>query len=306
MLPIWITEKIYTIHSLLLALKIGNVSYNGKKYLAKRVENAVQLFESNSFHENNPVLTTDEVMTSPRLLNSLLNDEITPSFEVEDDIQIEFHPCVEAPGKIVCIGLNYRKHAEETSTTPPGLPVLFSKYNDALAGHRQPVDIPPNVSNLDYEAELGIVIGKTAVNVDRTDALDHVFGYFPANDVSARDLQFLSTQWLLGKTLVGFAPIGPYITTTDEIPDPNSLDISLKLNGETRQHSNTADMIFHCDYLISYISHYFPLNPGDVILTGTPEGVIVGMPPEKRVWMKKGDETEVVIQKLGSLVTPFR
>lgn len=212
-----------------------------------------------------------------------------------------FLPCVTRPEKILCVGLNYVSHTSETRMEIPEYPVLFSKFTNALAAHRQSIALPRTAVQFDYEAELVIVIGKEARNVSREDALSHVFGYAPGNDLSARDLQFRTHQWLLGKTCDGFAPVGPCITTADGV-DPSSLSIECRVNGELRQSANTRDMIFDCAAVVSYASQYMTLRPGDLIFTGTPSGVILGMPEEKRRWLKAGDEVWVTIEKLGSLV----
>ena len=223
-----------------------------------------------------------------------------PHIIPEEDVE-KFLPCVLNPQKIICIGKNYRGHVKETKADIPEVPILFSKFNNALAGHLEDVPLPKMSSRVDYEGELGIVIGKRAEDVSEEDALDYVFGYFPANDVSARDLQKKTHQWLLGKTCDKFAPVGPYITTSDEVPDPNGLSIRTFVNGELRQNSNTSEMIFNCKVIVSYISKHFALEPGDIILTGTPDGVIVGMPIEERKWLKNGDVVKVEIEKLGAL-----
>lgn len=252
----------------------------------------------------------------PRSIDELLRLQIEPA-GLKDKLienlqpvdlseeEVKFNPVVLSPGKIICVGLNYRSHASEVNDKLMETPVLFSKFSDSVLGHNGSVVIDEFATNIDYEAELGILIGRHTFRIRREDSLKYAFGYFPANDISARDLQYRTSQWLLGKTLPGYAPIGPYVTTTDEVQNPNSLNISLKLNGEIRQNSNTSNMIFQCDYLIWYISNYIPLEPGDIILTGTPEGVIYGKPPDKRVWIKKGDITEVSIERLGNLVTKF-
>lgn len=217
-----------------------------------------------------------------------------------DEERAPFGPCVPNPGKIVCVGLNYRKHAAEIGMAIPPVPILFSKFNNALGAHREPVSRGPT-EKLDYEAELVIVIGKTARTVAEADALSYVFGYCVGNDVSARDLQFTTTQWLVGKTYDGYAPIGPYLVTADQVPDPNALKIECRVNGETRQSSNTADMIFGCAQLVAYTSRYIPLDPGDIIFTGTPEGVVHGLPKDKQVWLRPGDRVSTYIEKLGTL-----
>lgn len=222
-----------------------------------------------------------------------------------DESSIEWGPCVTRPNKIICVGLNYRKHAEETNAPIPAYPILFNKFNNTLAGHLAQIAVPKVTRELDYEAELVIVIGKQAKYVPKEQALDHVFGYACVNDLSARDLQNRTSQWLLGKSCDGFSPLGPYLVTADEVGDPNRLGIRAVVNGEVRQNSNTADMIFHCDEIVSYISQHMTLVPGDLILTGTPEGVVLGLPPERRVYLKPGDEVTIEIEKLGSLTNRF-
>lgn len=216
-----------------------------------------------------------------------------------DESQLDFGPCVPAPGKIICIGLNYRRHAEESGMKIPTAPVLFSKFDNTLAAHGDDVPIPPDTAQMDYEAELALVIGTGGRYIAEADALAHVFGYFNANDVSARDLQMLSGQWLLGKTPDGFLPIGPYLVTADEVADPHDLRITCTINGEMRQDSNTADLIFDVPQIISYISRYVTLEPGDIISTGTPEGVALGRPDKP--WLQPGDVMTVAIDGLGAL-----
>ncbi|MNB98523.1 Ureidoglycolate lyase [compost metagenome] len=218
-----------------------------------------------------------------------------------NEAELTFGPAVTRPGKILCVGLNYRKHAEETGSAIPQTPILFSKFSNALAGHLEDVPLPAVSQQVDYEAELAIVIGRTASNVSKEEAPDYVFGYCCANDLSARDLQFRTQQWLLGKTCDKFAPVGPYLVTADEIREPNALNISCSVNGEVRQSSNTSDMIYHCDEIISYASQHMTLEPGDIILTGTPEGVVLGYPQEKQVYLQAGDVVTVEIEKLGRL-----
>ncbi|MEB3103806.1 fumarylacetoacetate hydrolase family protein [Ferviditalea candida] len=218
-----------------------------------------------------------------------------------DESEVSFGPCVANPQKIICVGLNYRQHAIETGSAIPTVPILFNKFANALAAHREEVVLPDVSNKIDYEAELAIVIGREAKNVSKQEALNYVLGYCNSNDLSARDLQMKTPQWMLGKTCDQFCPIGPYLVTTDEIPNPNGLKIRSIVNGEVRQDSNTADMIFYCDEIISYISQHMTLMPGDIILTGTPEGVVMGYPPEKQVYLQDGDVVTIEIEHLGKL-----
>lgn len=222
-----------------------------------------------------------------------------------EESSLEWGPCVTKPRKIICVGLNYRKHAEETNAPIPQYPILFNKFDNTLTGHKQPIAVPRVTKQLDYEAELAVVIGKQAKNVDREHALDHVFGYACVNDLSARDLQLRTPQWLLGKTCDDFSPLGPYLVTADEVGDPNRLEMKTMVNRIVRQHSNTSDMIFRVDEIVSYISRHMTLFPGDVILTGTPEGVVLGLPPERQTYLQPGDEVTIEIEKLGSLSNRF-
>lgn len=216
-----------------------------------------------------------------------------------NEADLTYAPTVPNPGKIICVGLNYAKHAAEGGMDPPENPVLFSKFNNAIAGHNEEVPIQADWKTVDYESELGVVIGKTARNISEADALDHVLGYCNMNDLSERHLQMLCGQWLLGKTLDKFLPVGPYVVTADEISDPQNLSIKGWMNGELRQNSSTADMIFSVAEIIAFASKVMTLSPGDIISTGTPEGVILGMDP--RVWMKPGDEYVVEVEGLGKL-----
>jgi 2-keto-4-pentenoate hydratase/2-oxohepta-3-ene-1,7-dioic acid hydratase in catechol pathway len=212
---------------------------------------------------------------------------------------LQLAPLVPNPGKILCVGLNYAKHAAESGMALPEYPVLFSKFNNVLAADGEAVPMAADWEQVDYESELAVVIGKTVKNVSEADALDAVLGYCCANDISERALQFRSGQWLLGKTPDKFLPLGPYLLTADEVPDPQALAIKGWFNGELRQNSSTADMIFSVAQIISYASQFMTLNPGDVISTGTPEGVIIGM--EHKVFMQPGDEYVVEIETLGRL-----
>jgi len=209
------------------------------------------------------------------------------------------------PGKIVCIGLNYRDHAKEAGEKVPAVPILFNKYNNALTSHGATIHLPPTdvATKFDYEVELLVVIGRRAHNVSIEDASKCIAGYCTSNDFSARDLQLEldGHQWMIGKTLDDFAPIGPYFVCADLVENPNNLNIECRVNGETRQHSNTSSLVYNTDFLVSYISWHFPLEPGDLIFTGTPPGVILGMPKEKQVWLKAGDQIACSVGNLGEL-----
>lgn len=214
---------------------------------------------------------------------------------------IEFLPAVNA-SKILAIGRNYADHAAEGGADLPKAPLLFNKLPNALSAHNAPIVLPTISAQVDYEAELAVIIGRTAKRVSESNALDHVFGYSLINDVSARDLQYGDKQWTRGKGLDTFAPLGPFITTRDEIEDVQALKIKGVLNGQVMQSSTTAKMIFKVAYLVSYLSQGITLQPGDVIASGTPDGVgIFRKPP---VLLKPGDVFEVKIEKLGTLRNP--
>jgi len=224
---------------------------------------------------------------------------------LKDEGAIKFGRLFTKPGKIVCVGLNYKAHAEEAGEKLPKEPILFNKYNNTLAAHSSTIKLPPREVSykFDYETELLVVMGKTARNVSEAEALDYVAGYAIGHDFSARDLQLeKGGQWMVGKTLDGFAPIGPYFVSADLV-DPNKLTIETFVNDETqpRQSSHTSKFIFNPQKVISYTSRLFALEPGDIIFTGTPEGVIIGMPKEKQVWLKAGDKITSRIEKLGTL-----
>jgi len=236
-----------------------------------------------------------------RQLDELTKQEV-PTISEEE---LVYAPCITQPEKIICVGLNYVDHAKESNMDIPTSPVLFSKFNNALAAHNQTISLPKSAEKFDYEVELVIVIGKEAKNVSKDEALSYVFGYTVGNDLSARDLQFRSGQWLLGKTCDHFAPIGPYLVTADEV-DPTHLDIQCKVNGVVRQSANTSDMIFDCATIVSYLSEHMTLKPGDIIFSGTPDGVILGYPEDQQVWLKSGDEVQVSVENIATLVNVLK
>lgn len=253
-----------------------------------------------------PTLSMEALIAQPGALSSLrrameqaIDDPAGHALCLLDETSLHLAPVLTNPGKIICVGLNYRRHAAESGLPVPSTPVLFSKFNNSLAGHREPIPLPPVAQQYDYEVELAVVIGRRARNIGSKEALECVFGYCTANDLSARDLQTRTSQWLLGKTLDKFLPLGPHLVTADEVRDPQNLALRCWVNGELRQNSSTADMIFSVAEIISYISQHFTLEPGDVICTGTPEGVILGMP--EKVWLRAGDEVTVEVEGLGRL-----
>jgi 2-keto-4-pentenoate hydratase/2-oxohepta-3-ene-1,7-dioic acid hydratase in catechol pathway len=208
------------------------------------------------------------------------------------------------PPNVIAIGLNYRDHAEESNNPVPEQPVVFSKFSNSVIGTGETIRIPPVTEQVDYEAELTVVIGRPARNVPESEALDYVFGYMNGNDVSARDLQFLDgKQWVRGKSIDTFGPMGPYLVTADEVPDPQNLSIRCTLNGEVVQDGHTSEMIFSVAKLVSYLSGTQTLAPGDAIMTGTPAGVIFGR--EQQDWLKPGDVVVVEVEGLGTLINPL-
>jgi 2-keto-4-pentenoate hydratase/2-oxohepta-3-ene-1,7-dioic acid hydratase in catechol pathway len=255
-------------------------------------------------------LTLEELLKqgNARGLNELIaaaQRSPTARAAVLPESAVSFGRLFTSPGKIVCIGLNYRAHIQETNEKLPTVPILFNKYNNALAAHNCTIRLPPRelAYKFDYETELLIVVGKTARNVSEDEALNYIAGYCTAHDFSARDLQLEtpSGQWMIGKTLDGFGPIGPYFVSADRVGDPNNLKIETHVNGEQRQSSNTSFMIFNPQKLLAYITRMWTLEPGDIIWSGTPAGVILGYPKDKQVWLKAGDEIVSTIEKLGSL-----
>ena len=230
-----------------------------------------------------------------RLLESLSDGPV-----VEDPV---LAPVVTDMDKILCIGLNYRQHIVECGKTAPAAPTLFNKFRSALAAHGQAIFLPRDYREYDYEGELVAVIGKPARNVAAEDALSYVFGYTCGDDLSTRDLQFArSNQWLLSKTFDGFAPVGPCVALG---LDPGDLTLTTTVNGEVRQNSSTADLIFDVAHIIADLSRHFTLLPGDLIFTGTPSGVMQGYPADQKRWLRPGDRVEVTIEGIGTLSNTF-
>ena len=211
---------------------------------------------------------------------------------------------IERPQKIVCIGLNYRDHAEEQGTELPAAPLLFAKWPNTLIGPGEPIVIPPITKQVDYEAELGVVIGERVRGASAENALEAVAGFLCLNDVSARDLQFSDGQWVRGKSLDTFCPIGPEFVPAADVPDPQALAIRAVVNGEVLQDSHTSNMIFSVAEIVAHVSRSITLEPGDLIATGTPAGV--GAFRDPPVWLEPGDEVTIEIEGLGALTNPVR
>jgi len=215
---------------------------------------------------------------------------------------IKIHAPLSNPPRIFCIGLNYRDHAIESGMEIPKFPVVFFKLAPSIVGPGEAIVLPAITQEPDYEAEFAFVIGKGGYQIPAGEAMEHVYGYTIINDVSARDIQFSTSQWSLSKSLPTFCPMGPYIVTADEIADPHALDVQLSIDGEVLQHSNTSELIFKIPALIEYISSITPLLPGDIVSTGTPFGVGLGRNPKR--WLKPGETVTITIEGLGQLTNP--
>jgi 2-keto-4-pentenoate hydratase/2-oxohepta-3-ene-1,7-dioic acid hydratase in catechol pathway len=253
---------------------------------------------------NLPTGVRQLLQAGPEALRAAEQAARKPNAVTVDEAKVKLLPPIPDPPKIVCLGLNYRDHAAETNAPIPRDPVLFSKYATALVGHGDAIVLPPVSKEVDYEAELVIVVGKRGRNIPAGAALEYVAGYTIGHDVSARDWQLKKDgkQWMVGKTFDTFAPTGPVLVTADEVPDPHRLGIRLRLNGQTMQDSNTSQMIFPVGTVLAYLSQVFTLEPGDLIFTGTPSGV--GLARKPPVWLKAGDVAEVEIDRLGVLRNP--
>ncbi len=215
---------------------------------------------------------------------------------------VQHAPLVTRPEKIIMMGFNYRRHAAETGTPIPANPVLFNKFNNTLNHHGGTIALPTAAAkHFDHEIELVMVFGRECRNVSEANALDYVAGYCTGNDFSARDLQYLTSQFMIGKTFDGFAPLGPHLVTSDLVGDPNNLRLECRVNGEQRQDWTTSDMIFNCRQMISFASRMMTIKPGDIFFTGTPHGVIFGKPKAEQVWLKPGDRVACSVEKLGEL-----
>ncbi|MFC6464927.1 fumarylacetoacetate hydrolase family protein [Marinilactibacillus sp. GCM10026970] len=266
------------------------------------VETLAKHFEDPSEYTMNSVIQKPHFQLQlKRLLERYHYEDFDSENFLEQSDHIYYLPVVQDPEKIICVGMNYVDYVKEVDGELPVTPIFYNIYNNALAAHRQEIPVPSVARDVDYSAELIVVIGKEASNINEKQVSDYIFGYTIGNNLTDWTIQMSSSQWMLGKTLNFFAPIGPTILTSDELVDPTNLAITLKVNNEIRQQGNTKDMIFTIPYIISYLSRHITLKPGDLIFTGTPKGVIAGKPIAERQWLKQNDLLEVSIQNIGTL-----
>jgi len=276
-------------------MKMARLYREGRKINVFSVEGESSWFMINKYS----LLEVSEIFHNQKEIESLIKKGKGTQIEVDFENEI-LPPAVGIPEKIIGVGLNYMDHIKETGRSVTGEPIFFAKFSNTLAGHNEVIPIKSSW-NVDYEGELGVILGKKAKNISEREAEDTIGGFFVANDLSARYMQYLTSQYLLGKTPDKFFPNGPFIVTIDEIPNYQNLRIRTYVNGELRQDGNTSQMIYKIPFLISYLSRYLTLLPGDVISTGTPAGVIAGFPEGKRVWLKSGDNVVVGVEDLGKL-----
>jgi 2-keto-4-pentenoate hydratase/2-oxohepta-3-ene-1,7-dioic acid hydratase in catechol pathway len=270
-------------------MKLASITYKGMSRLGQIIDDEVYM------------------MSWPENMLAAVRRGMTPSRGSEHfPISATKFEAPVRPGKIVAIGRNYADHAAETGSKLPEKPLVFAKFSSSIIGPNEPILWSTEITEqVDWEGELAVVIGKRARNVAEADALNYVYGYTIANDVSARDLQLTKDeQWTRGKSLDTFCPLGPWIVTREEIPDPSNLNIRTTVNGEVVQDSNTQYMVFKVPQLISYLSRSFTLEPGDLILTGTPSGVGLGMKPPR--FLNDGDTVTITIEGIGELTNPCR
>lgn len=245
--------------------------------------------------------SNEQLMKLKDLIEQLDASGVAIETFIEQKDLITFLPVVQNPEKIICVGMNYLDHVKEMDGEIPLNPVLYNKFNNTLAAHKQDIPIPPVARQVDYSAELVVVIGKTMKNVQKENVFDCIFGYTVGNNLTDRKLQRKSSQWMLGKTLDYFAPIGPNIVTKDEIPNLNNLYVNLKVNNEIVQNGNTKEMIFDIPTILSYLSKHLTLKPGDLVFTGTPKGVILAKPNDEQNWLSQNDLVEATISNIGTL-----
>jgi 2-keto-4-pentenoate hydratase/2-oxohepta-3-ene-1,7-dioic acid hydratase in catechol pathway len=290
-------------------VKLANILVNNENRLGMVQNGKIMVIDKDWSVKNGFPTSMNELFLGSASIDSL--NRMFDQAESEDSANVQYYEASEVNfahsvptgKKIICVGLNYKKHADESNMELPKVPLLFSKFDNTLTGNDAVVIKPDDTEQMDFEAEVGVVIARQARNISVDEAMEYVFGFTNANDLSARDLQFITSQWLVGKTCDGFCPVGPYLVTTDEVSNPNDLKVTCTVNGTIRQNASTSQMIFPFAELISYISQRFTLEPGDLILSGTPDGVIFGLPKEDQVWLQPGDEVIVEVEQLGSLRT---
>ena len=281
-------------------MKLCSISIGGSPCVGVKTGGGVVNITALGF----PARMNDIIMGGDGMLGRISDALLSEKPNALGEESLNFLPVTE-PSKIICEGLNYKDHAEETGGETPKHPIFFSKFNDSMSAHGVPVKLPAWLNRFDYEAELVVVVGKHAYNATVEEAEDAIFGYTCGNDLSARDAQFLSSQWLSGKALPCFGPAGPYIVTRDSFDPRSGVRLVCEVNGATVQSALTSEMIFPCFEALSAASRFFPLSPGDLLFTGTPSGVIQGRKREDRVWLKPGDVVNVTIDGIGTLTTPL-
>ena len=285
-------------------MKLLCFSVNGKCHIGLKLANGV-LDLTAAGYKRDWADTINAFQAARQEIDSLAAKGTLPLL---DESSLAYLAPASATSKVICVGLNYKLHIEETrkglEANYPKDPILFSKFHNALTGNNCPVALSPNANQYDYEAELVAVMGKSGMDIPKEDAAAYIFGYTCGNDVSARDAQRKTAQWLIGKSFPGFAPAGPWVVTADEL-DPCNLAISCRRGSEVVQSSNTSQMIFDVYTIVSFASQYIQLEPGDLIFTGTPSGVILGSEQGEQNWLKPGDEVTVSIAQIGELHTRF-
>lgn len=249
---------------------------------------------------------TEQLEELSEMLEKLETSTLDINNFSEKKEQINYLPVIQDPDKIICVGMNYLDFVKEIDGEVPLTPILYNKFNNALAAHKQDIPLPAVARQVDYSAELVVVIGKEMKDVHDGDVFDGIFGFTVGNNFADRRLQKQTSQWMLGKTLDYFAPVGPAIVTKGEIDDLNNLYVTLKVNNEVVQNGNTKDMIFSVQNLISYLSKHITLKPGDLIFTGTPKGVILGKPDAEQRWLGQNDLVEVTISSIGTLINQIK
>ncbi|SFK49984.1 2-keto-4-pentenoate hydratase/2-oxohepta-3-ene-1,7-dioic acid hydratase (catechol pathway) [Marinilactibacillus piezotolerans] len=277
-------------HGLINAAKLSN-------YFKKETDYTMESVINNS---------SEQLAQLKDLVEQLMSSKIELENFIDYNHQITFLPVVQNPEKIICVGMNYLDHVKEMDGEVPLNPILYNKFNNTLAAHQHDIPLPPVARQVDYSAELVVVIGREMKNVQKENVFDYIFGYTVGNNFSDRKLQRKSSQWMLGQTLDYFAPVGPRIVTKDEVPHLDNLNVTLKVNNQVVQNGNTKDMIFDVPTILSYLSKHITLKPGDLIFTGTPKGVILGRPDNEQNWLSQNDLIEVTVSNIGTLINQIK